>query len=440
MKVTSRLPGVLLPVLLCSFSASAMTLGQALQRAAERDPYLQASTAAYEAESQLGAQERASLRPSVSIEANGYQNSSDSKFVFGEERDNYPSWSAYVMARQPLLRMDWSARGDRADLRDELAQESLKDRQAQFVVRVASRYLDTLLAEDGVRQAQSEALAVRESLNDTRKRYEVELVPGADLKEAQARDDLAQAQLVSELALLEDARDALVEITGYEGGPLPKVREELSFPPLVPNTVEGWVEIAAKNNADRQLAEKELRLAQTLLESRKAEALPVVDLVAQAGRNDSTEYTLGQRQDDARLGLEMTIPLYAGGYNRSRVREAEARVREAQANFERVSLETERGTRSFFRAVETAHAEVGAYGRALDSALLAQAAVAAGYDAGTRTISDVLDAKSRVVNAHRNRNAAKLDLLTKLLQLNAASGTLKAETLLALDETLFELP
>lgn len=440
MKVTSQLLGFLLPALLCSVSASAMTLGQALQRAAERDPYLDASTAAYEAESQLGAQERAGLRPSVSIEANGYQNKSDSRFAFGEERDNYPSWSAYVMARQPVLRMDWSARGDRADLRDELAQESLKDRQAQFVVRVALRYLDTLLAEDRVRQAQSEALAVRESLNDTRKRYEVELVPGTDLKEAQARDDLAQAQLVSELAALEDARDALVEVTGYDGGPLPKVREDLNFPPLVPNNAEGWVEIAAKNNAERQLAEKQLRLAQTELESRKAEALPVVDLVAQAGRNDSTEYTLGQRQDDARLGLEMTIPLYAGGYNRSRVREAEARVREAQANFDRVSLETERGMRSYFRAVETARAEVVAFSRALESATLAQAAVTAGYDAGTRTISDVLDAKSRVVNANRNRNAAKLDLLAKLLQLNAASGTLKAEMLLALDTTLFELP
>jgi outer membrane protein len=418
---------------------ASMTLGEALQRAVERDPYVDASMAAYAAEAELGKQERAGLRPSVSIEAQGYQNRSDSRFAFGQESDTYPSWSAYLLARQPLLRMDWSARGDRAELRDALAAESLADRRAQFVVRLCLRYLDTLLAEDRVLQAESEARAVRESLNDTRKRYEVELVPGTDLKEAQARDDLAQAELVAQHAALEDARDALQEVTGYDRAPLPAIRENLDFPPLVPARVEGWIEMAAKHNSARRLAEMQVQLAKTNVESRKAEALPAVDLVAEAGRNDSTEYTLGQRQDDARVGLELKVPVYAGGLNRARVREAEARLREAEAEFERVSLETERSMRNYFRAVETARAQATAYGRALDSALLAQKAVAAGYDAGTRTITDVLDAKSRVVNASRTRNESRLNLLITLLQLNAASGTLTAEMVLALDPLLFDV-
>ena len=440
MKAPSRLRLALLPALLCSFGASAMTLGEALMRAAENDPVIEISNAVLDAESQLGDQERAALRPSVSVEGQGYQNRSDSRFAFGEESDNYPSWSAYLRARQPVLRMDWDARTDRADLRDALAQEAQDDRAAQFIVRVCLRYLDTLLAEDRVRQAESESLAVRESLNDTRKRYEVELVPGTDLKEAQARDDLSQAQLVSERAALDDARDALHEITGYGRGPLPPLRDTLVFPSLVPEQIDGWIELAAQKNSSLRLARMQVELARTTLESRKAEALPTVDLVAEAGRNDSSEYSLGQRQDDARVGLELTVPIYAGGYNRSRVLEAEARLREAEAQLERIALETERSMRANFRAVHTARAESAAFSRALDSALLAQKATAAGYDAGTRTITDVLDAKSRVVNASRNRSAAGLNLLTKLLQLYAASGTLKPEMVLALDQALFERP
>lgn len=424
-------------LLFCATPLQAMTLGEALRRAAERDPFVDASMAAFAAESELGEQERAGLRPTLSFEANGYQNRTDSRFAFGVEKDTFPSWSGYLSARQPVLRMDWFARGDRADLRDALAQESLADRRAQFVIRVCQRYLDTLLAEDRVRQAESEAAAVRTSLGDTRKRYEVELVPGTDLKEAQARDDLSQAQLVSERAALEDARDALQEVTGYERAPLPPLREDLVFPPLAPDHVEGWIELAAQHNTARRIAQMQVDLARTTLVSRKAEALPEIDAVARAGRNDSTEYSLGQRQDEAVIGLELNVPIYAGGINRARVREAEARVAEAEAEFERVALETARSIRTGFRAVETARAEAAAYLRALESAQLAEKATRAGYEAGTRTISDVLDAQSRVVNASRARNESRLNLLIKLLLLYADSGTLTAEMVLALDGMLF---
>lgn len=423
-----------------SSSAGAMTLSQALQEAVQRDPVVDISNAVFAAESQLGEQERSTLRPSVSVEGQGFQNRSDSKFAFGQEKDTYPSWSAYLTARQPLLRMDWFARGDRADLRDALAEEAQTDRRAQFIVRVCLRYLDTLLAEDRVRLAESEARAITESLSNTQKRYDVELVPGTDLKEAQARDDLSQARLLSERAALEDARDALQEITGYPRTPLPDLREDIQFPPLAPDTAAGWVNIAKQHNSALRLAELNVQLAKTNVESRKAEAMPSVDLIAEAGRNDSSEYSLGQRQDDARIGVEMKIPIYAGGYNTSRVREAEARLMEAEADLARVSLETERTMRTQFRAVDTAKAEAVAYDRALQSALLAQRATAAGYDAGTRTITDVLDAQTRVADANRNRNAARLNLLIKLLELNATSGTLTAEMLLAVDAVLFETP
>ena len=414
-------------------SAFALSLSEALTAAAERDPALASSRATYEAEAEAGEQERSALRPSVGLVSEGYFQRSDSEFAFGSEKDEYTSWSAYLRARQALLRFDWAARGTRADTRDSLATEGLKDRERQFVARVSERYLDTLLAEDSVDQAQSEASAVRESLSDTRKRYEVDLVPGTDLKEAQARDDLAQAQLISAKAGLEDRRDALYEITGYDRAPLPRLLEKLEYPALSPPDIESWVKRANADSTAVRTANLRVQLATADLKSRRAEALPTVDLVAEAGRNDSSEYALGQRQDDARVGLELNVPIYAGGYNRSRMREGEARLREAESELKRATLETEREIRMIFRSVETARAEEVAFERALASATLAQAAAAAGYDAGTRTITDVLDAKSRTVQASRNRNEARYVLLIRLLQLNAAAGTLTAANVAALD-------
>ena len=426
-----------LALALTAGAARAMTFGEALAMAAEHDPSVASARAAYAAESESGEQERARLRPSVAATATGDYGHADSQFAFGSARDQYPSWSAYVQARQALLRFDWSARGARADAQDGIARENLQDQQTRFIARLCRRYVDTLLAEDAYAQAESEARAVRESLGDTRKRYEVELVPGTDLKEAQARDDLAQAQLVSARSGLEDARDALQEVTGYDRSPLPKLREDLPAVPLDPPTIEDWVRLARDDGSAAQLAKLRLDLAQAELKSRRAAALPSADLVGTIGRTDSREYILGQRQDEARVGVVLTVPIYAGGYNDSRVREAEARAEEAQAELQRIRLETEREVRAAFRSIQTARAEQTAYAQALASATAAEAATRAGYDAGTRTISDVLDGRSRVVQARRNRNASRYTLLIRLMQLNAVAGTLTEARVSALD-TLFE--
>lgn len=426
-----------LAALAAASAADAMSLEEALHRAADRDPTVPLSYARRDAEQTLGAQERAALRPSLGIRGTADYNRSDSQFAFGSAKDEFPSWSAYLEARQALLRMDWSARGDRADARDAIAKDRQDERVREFVVRVATRYLDTLLAEDTHDQAESELRAVRESLSDTRKRYEAELVPGTDLKEAIARDDLAQAQLVSATAALENARDALEEVTGYDRAPLPTLREDPDFPAITPPDLASWEKFAAQNAGALTEARNQVALAEADLTSRKADALPSADLVGKFGRNDSSEYVLGQRQDDAQIGVELNIPIYAGGLNTARVREAEARLREMQADYKRIEMETLREIRTQFRDVETARSEERAYRRALESAIVAEAAARAGYDAGTRTITDVLDAKSRVVQARARRNASGYALVIRLLTLNATAGRLNADLLISATDPLF---
>lgn len=413
-----------------------LTLVDSLALAYENDPSVPPSIALRETERELGEQERAGLRPTVSAQGSYNYSYSDSKFAFGQSRDEYPAWSAGLEARQALFRLDWSARGERADAQEALADAGMEQRRVNLYGRVAERYIGVLIAEDALRQAQAEADAVRESMQDTRKRYEVDLVPGTDLKEAQARDDLAQAQLLSAQQEVESSRDVLAETVGRRDFDLPQMPDAVVFGPVVPAEVDAWIDAATENNPALVIARRDAQIAKTQVRSRRADAMPQVDLVASVSRNDSTEYVLGQRQDDASIGVELNVPIYAGGYNDSRVREAEANLRRAESAAQLLASETEREVRVLFRSLKTNYIQVRAYERARESAALAQTATKAGYDAGTRTITDVLDAQSRVVQASRNLNQTRYDLLLNMLQLRQYTGQID-ETFFAAVDALF---
>tara|TARA_R110000787_G_scaffold42377_19_gene104250 strand:- start:822 stop:2135 length:1314 start_codon:yes stop_codon:yes gene_type:complete len=419
--------------------ASALSLTEALERASQHDPAVGESRSRFAAESEESQQEYSELRPHVSINSQANYSYSDSQFAFGSAQDHYPSWSAYLEVRQALLRLDWSARKDRAKVYDSLATRHAKDSERDFVVRVASRYLNTLLAREAVEESRSEVKSVQESLKATRQRFDVGLVPGTDLKEAMARADLAKARLVSAQAELEDQQDALDEVTGTPGDAPNLMRDDAVLPATQPLDVESWARLARENGTATQSALLDLELARTELESRRAEVLPEIDLVAQAGRNESTEYILGQRQDDAQISLQLSIPIYAGGLGQSRIRQAQAKVDEAEFRLLQVERAAERDVRKLHRSVNTARAEAQAYSRALESAIAAQKATQAGYDAGSRTITDVLDAARRVVQARRNRNASRYSTLINLLTLHAEAGLLTAQVVSDLDY-LFETP
>jgi outer membrane protein len=422
--------------LCASAQAGAMSLSEAYDAAQIHDPTAAVFQAQFDADHESGVIERASIRPNVGLQGKGTYANTKSKGVFGDNQDDYPSWSATVQARQPLFRLDWFAIGDRADALESQADLNLRTARLDLQRRVAERYFNVLIAQAQLDRAEAEARLVDQSLGDTRKRYEVELVPGTDLKEAQARQDLSQAQLVTARRNLENARDELQETTGNGDAALPSLPPDVTFPALTPATAEEWVAAARAASPRIASAQVSYDIARTRAESSRAQAYPTLDLVGSTGRDDTSHYVFGQRTDDARIGVELNIPLYGGGAIQAGLRQADAQQRGAQADFERIRLETERSTRQLFRTVETAYIQNRAYERSVVSAEAAEVATRYGYEAGTRTITDVLDARSRLVQSKLDLSTTRYNLLLNLLQLKQTVGRLSERDFAEIDALL----
>lgn len=420
-----------------------MTLREALQRAIDSDPAVAASLAERAADREAGIQERASRLPQINALGSISTTDTDvisTPFPGGGFQERYDSWNVSAELRQPLFRYDFLARGHRADAQDQLGEQAFIQRGQALVVRVADRYLAVLKATNELTLAQIEADAVSKSLSDVRKRYDVQLVAGTDLKEAQARNDLAQANLLSAQQAVESAQDALDETTGNGRAQLSTLKAATVLPELDSLDSEVWLTRARTNNPAYQQTLAQVALAQANVTSRRSESLPTVDVVASHGRQDTSESRIGSKANSTVFGLELKVPIFASGAQSSKIREAQARLTQAQAAQARSERELLRETRRLFREVQTARAQSLAYQRAVESAQAAEQATRYGYEAGKRTITDVLNAQSNTVQAQRNLDRSRYDVVLKMLQLKQQAGVLDANDLTALDTLLTSDP
>jgi len=136
------------------------------------------------------------------------------------------------------------------------------------------------------------------------------------------------------------------------------------------------------------------------------------------------------------IGVQLNIPVYQGGAVNSRTREARSRFQEATEQLQQEIRAAEFETRNAYRGVMTDIAQVRALGKSLESTEIAVEAEEAGFEVGTRTIVDVLNATRENYLARLNYARARYLYVVDQLRLKKAAGILSREDMLGVNETL----
>ena len=424
-------------------SGQALDLTGAYRLAAENDPAFLAAGATRDASLESVALARAFLRPSVSFTGSARAFNQDvdpeprrniaglfdpPKYV-GED-ETYTIYSLSLDLRYPLWRPDQLIRLGQARTNEEKAEVDYAVRGQQLVERVVVGYFGVLEAGDSFRFAETNREAIGQQLRQAQQRFEVGLIAITDVEEAKARFDLASARAIEAENALGNAREAMREIIGEYPEALASLGEGLPLAVPDPADIDAWTGTAAERNLLVQSASFSVALAREniRLAARGGRAgqrwAPSLDLVGSAGYTDRDQTRADTESNSASVGIELRWPLYTGGGLEADVREARARHREAMHIQERARREAVRLTRQAYLGVESAIARVGALRQAVVSSQSALDAVEAGFQVGTRTSVDVLDAQRDLFQAQNDLAAARYDYIRNALRLRLAAGTL----------------
>ena len=187
---------------------------------------------------------------------------------------------------------------------------------------------------------------------------------------------------------------------------------------------------------NRDIAKDQISLAKTGHE-------PTLDLVAsaQTGYQDYKHEVPNSTLQDGNawsqnIGLNLNIPIYHGGAVNSQVEQAEHNYVATSEALESVHRKVVSNVNNCFNNVNAAISSVRAYNQTVKSAATALEATKAGYEVGTRTMTDVLDATQNLYNALQLAAASRYNYIESRLGLLYVQGALKVSDLESVNEGL----
>jgi len=424
-------------------AVSANELQRLYDLAVENDPALRAARGIRAQGVYQAPQARGALLPQING-SGGKGNVKTTRTINGaEEPEEDTDYEILTLSLDQAL-FDASAwnRWQQAEANADAARANYRIAEQALVLRAAEAYFTLLGSADSVRFADAEKKAVERSLELAKKRFEVGLSAITDVQEAQARYDLAVAQMIDAEQALDIAKVLIAEITADTSTKIVPLRDDIPLLGPSPDNVNDWLKASSENNLSIAVARALQESASQGVDAAWAGHYPRLGFVGQLDNRSGSVYTgpvsgtLNSETDETTIGLQVTVPIFAGGSTQAGVNIARGLRDQRAAELEQQRRAVERATRNAYQGVIAGVARVKALRQAVLSNNTALEASEVGLEVGARTAVDVLDAQRELYRAQRDHARSRYDYLLNILRLKALAGQLTRKDLNEVDALL----
>jgi outer membrane protein len=432
------------------------------REAALNDPVFNAAKYGYLAGKEKLWQGLSVLLPQVSAVGSETKNNVVNKATYAESRYLSRGWT--VKLTQPLFNWDRWEQFRQGDMASSIAEAQYAAAEQDLVLRVTEAYFNVLNAQDTLNLTRNKKVLINEQLEQAKRNFEVGTATITDTHEAQSRYDLVIAQELAAEADLLIKRSALEQLTGKPIGNVKtlsteakieivakqrKIKLKKNTKPTKVNienavavqpdqTIQDWVKQAEEVSYSIIASKLAYEVANKDTNRAIAGHVPSIDLVAQRGYNDTESGGIGVNYKGyaSQATIQVTIPLFSGGYTQSVVREKSALASKALADYENTRRSVAQATRQAYLGFTSGLAQVKAYEAAEISALSALDSNKLGYEVGVRINIDVLNAQDTLFTTRRDLAKSRYDTILNGLKLKAQAAVLSDEDLQAVNALL----
>ncbi|WP_051710701.1 TolC family outer membrane protein [Andreprevotia chitinilytica] len=419
MSTTKDLPGEKVEI------AETVDLIASVQAARLYDAAFSASRSARGAGLEKKAQGLAGLLPQLSVSgSHTYSRQTEGDLVGKNKTTSYQ-----FNLVQPIFDVAKLADYRRGEVGAMQAETEFAQAEQKLLLDVSSAYFDILLAGDKLRATKAARQAFATQLDQAKVALSIGEGTRTEVDEAQANLDQAQAREIATESDLELARFSYRKLTGVEPQRIAPIDWAcLNISPS--DSLANQLSRAATSNLNIRAAELQRQQAGADVTTARGAHLPVINAVASYsetnGPNSSIAIYLQQsgKTRNSNVGLNISFPLFAGGGDMSRLREALGRDDQATQLVENARRQTSLDVRSAFLNTTNGVALIRAMERAVASAQSKVESTRLGREVGVRTTIDLLNAEKGFYESQSELASARYTYLKARLQLAAGTNDL----------------
>lgn len=407
--------------------AEVLSLPQAWRLALQYNQSYQADLSDKQAAHTLHAQGLAQLLPQIEAGASysymtGHRRQPAAQGPKVKNSVRYNSKAAYVQIQQPLL--DFERFGS-------YRWQNARADQGEADWRVAQNELAQKLIEGWVDVSRARALqAVHQDLVDSLERqvkaqkalYEQGEAPITDVQQTQSRLASQRAELIQDKTDLKVARRNLQAIIGSPRK-LKGLTDDRAALTLMPGQLQKWQRQAQNSNAQVIAHQAAQKTAGAKVQRDIGASLPSLDLTASWSKADSEDLsTLNQRSNTYAVGVELTVPIFAGGRNSAQVSQSRSQERQARQEAEAASQEAKTQVTQNFNDARRAGERIRSLRDSIKSRKETVYATKKGYEYGEKANRDILKAKDKLAQTREDLVNTRMDRLQSYVELRLAAG------------------
>ena len=427
--IALRKPTLALALLATCGLAPAMDLLQAYDAARQNDPNILAARAAADIGRERLPQAIAQQLPNVSFSAQYGKNqlaSTSPNFLGVDQTINteYPSTSQTLTIRQPIYRGYLFAQTRQAQAQFEDAEATLAQEEQNLLARVTGSYLEALLSQEQLELVLAQRAASTTQLDIARKAFAAGAGTRTDIDEAQARLDSTLALEIEARQNMAYTLRQLEQLTGSPSGVLARLNlANFTLTDPQPANLDSWIARAERSSPQLRSLQAQLETARQEVEKASSGHEPTLDATVQWTSSASENvYNIRNSYTNASVGVQLTIPIYSGGYTSSQVRQALAQQERASQALE--AGRRDLGMRVFreLRGLTENIPKVRALEKSLSSAEQLIVSNRKSFQAGTRTVIDILNAEQQRFLVLRDLAQARYVYLSARVRLLSLVG------------------
>lgn len=398
------------------FAENVLTLERAYELALTNHPGYRVEKFKTQAVEESVRQAQSRLFPKVDISASGGKYEYETYYNTTETSEIYKTYS--LSLSQPLFRPELWRAVDQMQTRYDASTTELEKQAQQLGLDVMKTYLQMLKT-----QADIEKLHSQKELYDAKFRKSADMIAmglsnSVELIEAKVNKEKASSDLIAKKREYKTLKNKLERLCKTPFDSITPIQSDKGFS----MSKEEWMS-KLHENKDVRIARLSKKAAEDEVAIREYDHYPKADL--SLGRSQNYTNDPVAHKYDNKAFIQLSFPIYQGGYTSSRVQEAILLLNAAESNEELAHLQMQDKFEELWTQRESLHESIEVLKQALDSSKLFLQSIQSGYEKGIKNQIDIMDAELKMKSVESELKISHYDMMVNEVSLLDLTGRME---------------